>query len=194
METKKQNIDPNSEWYRIDPYTKQPFMATHRRQIYLNAKTKNDFHNKKKYLQRHDKDGWKLIKNPYFSLIEGGKVGDVIKEQEKDVIELEPFMEEILADLKPEVPAPTEAIILIDKKRNTEQMLANCLGENLEVQFEWEKLVELGVDLMLFDSIEPLPYCHLKKANYGNYSVVWVSMDKVLITKQKNLLWTNLVK
>ena len=78
-----------------------------------------------------------------------------------------------------------------ERKQRTIQFLSTLLGNETSVETDWEKLPE-EVDLKAYDTVELLPHCKLKKANYGNYSVVWVSAEKLLITNQKNLLWTSI--
>ncbi len=79
----------------------------------------------------------------------------------------------------------------LNSKKETNQFLENLLGKLQFMSAEWETMVRAGFNFRDCDSIEPLRGCNRNKINYGNYSIIWTSPDKVFITHQKHLLFTS---
>ena len=75
------------------------------------------------------------------------------------------------------------------KSKMTKQFKV-LLGMEQEVQISLDQIKDSKIDLNAYDSLERLPQCDLRKANYGDYSLIWVEPDAFLLTYQKHLLWT----
>lgn len=55
-------IDPSSDRYRICPYDGVEFMTSHRSRIFCNPKCADEYHNRKKRLEKEKKKNEKKIK------------------------------------------------------------------------------------------------------------------------------------
>ena len=178
-------LDPTSDRYRICPECKIAFMTKHRGSDFHTPKCADDYNNRIKKLNKHAND-----------LIEASKLTYAPQQPQEVKAEIK---QEIITPVVSVVAPPIVAIATqvksaftpdqVTKKKN-DQILSETLGDKLEVNRPWTDLVQQGLDPRAYDSIEKLPRCNLFKANYGNYAIVWTSPDLILLTTQKQLLWT----
>ncbi|MCG3165332.1 MAG: hypothetical protein POELPBGB_01095 [Bacteroidia bacterium] len=181
------NLDPESEYYRICPECGTPFMTDHLSRKFCDKKHADNYNNR---LKRENKGLERKLTNT------------VLKENIKiiqSIIIPPPVEATKTIDIQEQLPNAVLPTKEIESHVSTEQnsknannlFLADLLGDKQEVLAEWELLVKSGFNFREYDSIEPLRGCTRNKINYGDYSVIWTSADKIFITHQKHLLFTN---
>lgn len=175
-------LNPQSDRYRICPECTIPFMTPHLGRHFCSTKCANTLNNR---IKRHQKQAENILM--YAQNIELPIESTVNQNQITDNF-IQTSNVQILGNSNPPENLENQIHNSSGKKININLLDALMFNKN-EVDALWQELAKNGFDFNLYDSIESLPKCHLKKANYGNYSVVWTNPDKVLITYQKNLLW-----
>ena len=178
-------LNPKSDRYRTCPECKTAFMTEHLGKDFCGRKCANDYNNRKKRLDTHAKI---LIDN--LNVIDNSKLEI---QSHSEVLENEQFVQVIPQNSQEKIYETTAIVVRsIDPgvKKLNEDILSKLLGEAKEVQVSWKYFVELGFNFKAFDYLEQLPKCNLRKANYGNYSLIWVKPEMILLTYQYNLLWT----
>lgn len=168
-------LDPKSDRYRICPECDKAFMTNHLSRDFCTKKCANDYNNKKKRLERSSElvlstDSYPASRNSEQVSVEKKNEG-LIQGTNSPILKTQ----EIDSTIK-------------SKMRKCFQ---DFLGTEQEVQISMDQVKERNIDLTDYDTLEKLPHCDLRKANYGDYSIVWVQADTLLLTYQKYLLWTS---
>ncbi len=175
MKTKAiRKLNPESDRYRICPECKIPFMTEHRGRDFHPGKCADDYNNRKKKLAKQAQEMSSPVNTE--EILNAPEVATVNSPMANKVIN--PVDSNISLSIKSAVT-------------REELILSQLLTGKKELEINWEYISQLGFDFNAYDSIEKLPHCELKKANYGNYSILWTQADKILITNQIHLLWTS---
>ena len=188
-------LDPTAERYRVCPECEKPFMTPHLGRDYCSKKCANDHNNRNK---RHDKHAADVIASPTMPETRESKLEPtpLIKQEVRPhlvspVVVPVTTKEAVIATIDDSKQATNAKQFDSPAKKKNDSIFSAVLGDKKEINVPWIELVQQGLDLTAYDSIEKLPHYNVNKANYGNYSIVWVSPDLILITTQKQLLWTS---
>ena len=169
----KINLDTKSDRYRICPECKMPFMTKHRGRDFCSIKCNDDYNNKKKKYKSHSQS---ISANP--ALVEENIIIPVIYEQAGEIFE---------SNIN-QLSSSNEENNAI--KENNRLILEELLSHKDEIEIPISILFSRRFNFDLFDSREQILNSKIYKVNYGNYATLWTTPNTILITHQKNLLWT----
>ena len=170
-------LNPESDRYRICPECKIHFMADHRSRDFHNDKCGDDYNNRKKKLKKQAAE------------IHNLQEAENAKQEQNALTEV--IINQSIESKKDEIVNSVKASMEKTFVNKHENILFNILRGQKQTEVSTAYMTGLGLDLNAYDSREKLPHCDLYKLTFGNYSIVWSQPNKILITQQKQLLWTS---